>query len=311
MSILRGDSASVGDAENANRATIGRQFVSAFEKSRGEEELKPRFHSGNRARIAIAGAALLQIFAFGFAAGARAQDAPSTSAPAHATKAATPKAAAQKAATPKAAAAAPAAKPASAPVKSYGSSGAPIKLEVFTDYQCPSCRTLFENTLRPLINDYVASGKVYILHHDYPLGGHQHSGEAARWANAAARVGQFGNVEGALYDNQMAWEQSGDIQKYVSAAMPAADFKRVQQQMQGCEGPGPTAGQNGSIAYPPGGHPCPLDSFIDSDIMIGQKIPVEATPTYRITYKGQTLPAASGAVSWPILKQFFDSLLAQ
>jgi len=38
---------------------------------------------------------------------------------------------------------------------------------------------------------------------------------------------------------------------------------------------------------------------------------VQATPTYVITYKGMRLPAASGAVSWPILKQFFDSLLAQ
>lgn len=202
-------------------------------------------------------------------------------------------------------------KPVGPPVKSYGSSGAPIKLEVFTDYQCPSCRNLFEMTLEPLINDYVASGKVYVVHHDYPLGGHEHSGEAARWANAAARVGQFGNVEAALYGNQNAWEVSGDLQKYVAAAMPAADFIRVKQQMQGCVGPGPTAGQNGAVVYPAGGQPCALDSFIASDIMLGMKIPVQATPTYRITYKGQPLPAASGAVSWPILKQFFDSLLAQ
>lgn len=198
-----------------------------------------------------------------------------------------------------------------APVKSYGSPGAPIKLEVFTDYQCPSCRNFFETTLRPLINDYVASGKVYVLHHDYPLSGHQYSGMAARWANAAARVGQFGNVEGALYDNQMAWEMTGDIKKFVSTSMPAADFKRVEQQMEGCDGPGPTAAPAGGVAYPPGGHPCPLDAFITSDIALGMKIPVEATPTYRITYKGQPLPAASGAVSWAILRQFFDSLLAQ
>jgi len=30
-----------------------------------------------------------------------------------------------------------------------------------------------------------------------------------------------------------------------------------------------------------------------------------------ITNKGQKLPAGSGVVSWPILKQFFDSLLSQ
>ena len=37
-----------------------------------------------------------------------------------------------------------------APVKAYGSPSAPITMEVFSDYECPSCRNLFEQTLRPL-----------------------------------------------------------------------------------------------------------------------------------------------------------------
>jgi protein-disulfide isomerase len=40
-----------------------------------------------------------------------------------------------------------------APLKSYGSSSAPITMEVFSDYECPSCRSLYETTLRPMIND--------------------------------------------------------------------------------------------------------------------------------------------------------------
>src|SRR5208337_3587087 len=114
-------------------------------------------------------------------------------------------------------------------VKSYGSSSAPIKLEVFTDYQCPSCRTFYESSLRQLIaSDYIATGKLYLVHHDFPLQAHMYSGMAARWANAAAQVGAFSAVEAALYDNQDAWGASGDIAKYVAAAMPAADFKRVE-----------------------------------------------------------------------------------
>jgi hypothetical protein len=58
-------------------------------------------------------------------------------------------------------------------------------------------------------------------------------------------------------------------------------------------------------------HGCLFDAFIDADRALGNKIPVQATPTYIITYKGQHLPAGSGFVSWPILKQFFDSLLGQ
>jgi hypothetical protein len=197
---------------------------------------------------------------------------------------------------------------ATAPVKVYGSKNAPITMEIFTDYQCPTCGNLFEQTLRPMINDYVASGKVYVIHHDFPLQMHAYSGQAARWANAAAEVGQFETVEAALYDNQAAWTASGDLQKYISGAMSMADFKRVEKAMEGCEAPGPTA-KPGGIAPSP--HPCSLDAFIVQDITAGNQIPVTGTPMYIIYHKGQRLPAMSGFVSWPILKQFFDSLLAQ
>lgn len=203
--------------------------------------------------------------------------------------------------------AAPAAAP-SAPVKVYGSKNAPITMEIFTDYQCPTCGNLFEQTLRPMINDYVASGKVYVIHHDYPLQMHQYSGQAARWANAAAEVGQFESVEAALYDNQAAWTASGNLEKYISAAMPATDYKRVEKIMESCEAPGPTAKPGGIVPSP---HPCSVDAYIAQDITAGNQIPVTGTPTYIIYSKGQRLPAGSGFVSWPILKQFFDSLLAQ
>lgn len=198
-----------------------------------------------------------------------------------------------------------------APVKSYGSRSAPITIEVFTDYECPMCRTLYEQTLRPLITDYVAAGKVYLVHRDFPLGipAHRFSGQAARWANAAAQVGQFEAVEGALYDNQAAWDASGDLEKYAAAAMPSADFKRVQRIMEGCTPPGPTDKPGGGVNAPP--HPCSVDPYIEQDIELGNRVPVTGTPTYVITYKSQRLPAGSGFVSWPVLKQFLDNLLTQ
>lgn len=198
------------------------------------------------------------------------------------------------------------------PVKSYGSSSAPIKMEVFTDYQCPSCRSLFEGTLRPMIMDYVSSGKVYLVHHDFPLPSHMYGYQAARWVNAAARVGQFQTVEAALYDNQNSWQADGNIEKYVEAAVPAADFKRIQKLMVGCEYQPPASTKPAALAMgAQTSHGCALDTYIEEDRALGLKIPVQATPTYVITYKGQRLPAGSGIVSWPILKQFFDSLLSQ
>ncbi len=199
-----------------------------------------------------------------------------------------------------------------APVKAYGSSSAPITMEVFSDYECPSCRNLFETTLRQMIPDYVASGKVYLIHRDFPLPMHKYGYQAARWLNAAARIGEFQAVEAALYDNQNAWAIDGNIEKYVAGAMSAAEFKRVQSQMQGCGYPADASVKPAALAL--GGQTsqtCALDTYIDQDRALGNKIPVQATPTYVITYKGTRLPAGSGIVSWPILKQFFDSLLSQ
>ena len=185
-------------------------------------------------------------------------------------------------------------------VKSYGSKNAPITLEVFADYECPSCGSFYEETLRPMISDYVASGKVHLVHRDFPLSMHMYGYEAARWANAAARIGRFGEAEAALYGNQNYWAESGNIEKYMAAALSPEDLKRVEKLMDGC-------GMN----VPPGSHTCALDAYIEQDRALGNQIPVQATPTFVIYHKGQKFPAASGVVSWPVLKQFFDQLLSQ
>lgn len=198
---------------------------------------------------------------------------------------------------------------AAVPMKSLGNKNAPITMEVFSDYQCPSCGNFFEVTLRPMINEYVAQGKVYLIHHDFPLQMHTHSGEAARWANAAAKIGEFEEVDAALFDNQAAWGASGDIEKYVAAAMSPGDFKRVQAILKPCTTPPPTSRVDGSA--PPADRACPVDAYIVQDIILGYQVPVKATPTFIVRYKGQSYPASSGIVSWPILKQFFDSLLTQ
>lgn len=214
----------------------------------------------------------------------------------------------------KTAAAKPAPKPVDAgpTVKSYGSSSAPIKMEVFTDYQCPSCRNFFEGTLKELVvGNYVTSGKVYVVHHDFPLQVHMYSGVAALWANASAKIGEFPAAEAALYDNQDAWQASGDIAKYISSAMSSADFKRVEAMVKACPVPAPQSTWNKSDPLAQTPHPCALERGIADDIELGYKLPVQATPTYVITYKGQRLPTGSNSVSLPILQQFFDSLLSQ
>lgn len=184
--------------------------------------------------------------------------------------------------------------------KSLGSPTAPIKLQVFSDYQCPTCGAFYEQTLRPMIDDYVANGKVYLIHHDFPLPMHQYSREAARWANAAGRIGKFEAVDRALFDNQAAWSIDGNLRKFVEAALSPSEFRRVEVLMRGCE-----SDSHDQLSA------CAVDAEIQHDITLGMQIPVRGTPTFIATYRGKEYPPMQGFISWPILKQFFDSLLNQ
>lgn len=191
--------------------------------------------------------------------------------------------------------------------KTFGSKSAPITMEVFSDFQCPSCRALYEETLKLLMNDYVASGKVYLVHRDFPLPMHKYSRVAARYANAAARIGKYEQVEGALYDNQASWSTDGNIEKYVAAVLTPAEMKKVGKLMEGCRDDAPEVkpAKMGGQAT----HGCELDAAIEKDVALGQQVPVTATPTFVIRYHDQHT-TSSGHVSYPVLKQYFDYLMS-
>ncbi|MGH9713815.1 MAG: DsbA family protein [Candidatus Acidiferrales bacterium] len=195
------------------------------------------------------------------------------------------------------------------PNKTVGSKSAAITMEVFSDYMCPQCRNFYETTLRAMMVDYVPQGKVYLIHRDFPLpiAEHRFNWDAARWGTAAARIGKFEEVDAALYDNEPAWGADGDIQKYVAAVLSPSELKRVQRMVAPCLNQTPPSLRPAV----PAGESCSLDAFINQDIALGKQVPVQATPTYVISKKGQRLPAGSGSVSWPIMKQFLDSLLSQ
>lgn len=175
------------------------------------------------------------------------------------------------------------------PVKALGSKGAPITIEVFSDFQCPACRHLYEETLRPLIDDYVATGRVYLVHRDFPLEfAHKYSRQAARYANAAARVGKFEKVEEALYAKQDSWSKDGNLETVVAAVLTPAEMKKVRQWVQ---------------------EPAQLDVAINQDMRLGERIPVRQTPTVVVTHRGTTYPLPPGGVNYSLLRQFLDELL--
>jgi protein-disulfide isomerase len=173
-------------------------------------------------------------------------------------------------------------------LKALGTKAAPITMEVFSDFQCPACRELYFQTVRPVIDNYVSAGKVYLIHRDMPLPTHQHSREAARYANAAARLRKMEKVVVALFDKQANWAADGNVDGVVAAALTPAEMNQVRKLVRGGT----------------------LDAGIDKDAALGTQLRVTQTPTTIITYKGVTYPVV-GVVSYSMLKTFLEQLLKQ
>ncbi|HTP32727.1 MAG TPA: thioredoxin domain-containing protein [Candidatus Acidoferrales bacterium] len=115
--------------------------------------------------------------------------------------------------------------------KIVGNQSAPIRLEVFSDFSCPGCKAFHEQVLPVLMRDYVSQGKAFIVFRDYvlpPSPGHTHSGEAARLAVAANRVGKYRQVADALFLNQSSWAMSGKVWETVAPVLTPDEQKRVE-----------------------------------------------------------------------------------
>lgn len=169
-----------------------------------------------------------------------------------------------------------------------GSKNAPIILEVFSDYQCPSCKAFFLGSNRSIVDNYVNPGKVYLIHRDFPLPMHAYSRVAARYARAAAQIGRLLPVQQALFQNQEKWEASGDVDGTVAAALTPAEIAKVRALVKGGT----------------------MDALIDKDVALGQIYHVNATPTTIVHAKDQTYPV-SGILSFDALHKFLDQLLGQ
>ena len=173
------------------------------------------------------------------------------------------------------------------PHEALGSKNAPIVMEVFSDFQCPACKSLYDSTNRQLMDNYVNTGKVYLIHRDFPLPMHAHSKVAAQYSRAAAQIGRLEAVEEVLFQNQEKWEASGDVDGTVAKALSPAEMTKVRALV-----------KSGAV-----------DAFITKDQAIGNNTyRVSQTPTTIFHANGQTFPYA-GVMSWDILKQFLDQLL--
>jgi len=174
--------------------------------------------------------------------------------------------------------------------KESGSPTAPVTVEIYTDYECPACRALYMETLPSLTSDFVSTGKIHLVHRDYPLPQHQYSKLATRYANAAGMIGKYDVVANQIFVTQPEWSQSGNVDGTVAKVLAPADLEKVRTMVK------------------TDSH---LDDSVAQDVAIANNQDhLNQTPTIVIVAKGKR-DVISGGMPYSILKQYLNQKLAQ
>ena len=88
-----------------------------------------------------------------------------------------------------------------------GARKAPLTLEIYGDFQCPSC-SLVSQLIDDLQVQY--TDKLRVVFHEFPLEMHEHALEAAMAAEAAGLQGKFWEMHDRLYRYQQVWSKASN-----------------------------------------------------------------------------------------------------
>lgn len=139
-----------------------------------------------------------------------------------------------------------------------GSPSAPIKLVEFSDFQCPFCEEM-EPRLQHILKKY--SGKVEFIYYNFPLPMHPQALPAARAAECAGEQGDFFVYHDILYKNQASFDQQPwDSLAQLARIKDIASFNECLKDTL-------------------------INGLVKKDKKLGQKINVQATPTFVINGK--------------------------
>lgn len=172
-----------------------------------------------------------------------------------------------------------------------GSKDAPIMMEVFSDFECPACRNFYETSLKQVINNYVDTGKVYLVYRYFPLPQHPYGMQAARFGDAAAQVGEFETIERALFDTQDEWAANGKIDQTLEKVVSPSVLRKIREYESR--------------------HMNEINAAIERDKNLGNQRGVNQTPTVFVTAHGKMQALPGGGIDYKLLSQYLDYLLRQ
>jgi protein-disulfide isomerase len=171
--------------------------------------------------------------------------------------------------------------------KESGSPQAPITIEIYSDYECPHCATFYNGVYPQLVAAYVKTGKVRIVHRDFPLPQHAHAKLAARYANAAGELGDYELVVRQLFADQPEWAANGNVDASVSKVVSAETMRKIRGLVESDS---------------------KLDATVASDMSMVVKDGIGQTPTVVFVYKG-VRSKVTGIESFALLKAYLDDLV--
>ena len=172
--------------------------------------------------------------------------------------------------------------------RNVGPVTAAVRIDLFSDFQCPACKALHEQTIKRVKEDFALNGKLRLVHHDFPLPQHKYARQAAILAAAADRLGKFDEVADALFRKQESWSQSGDVDAVVDSVLTPEERKKLRE-----------------IAKDPA-----ILANIERDVQLGQRMKVGSTPTMIITHDGKPNPVV-GVVSYNVFSKYLNTIVGQ
>lgn len=170
--------------------------------------------------------------------------------------------------------------------KESGSADAPITCEIYSDYQCPACAATYRDIIPLLMLNYVQTGKIRIVHRDFPLAMHPYARLGARYANAAGQAGEYDAAVEQLFRTQATWGATGKIDPQLAQVLSPAAMQKTRQLVKDEA----------------------LDATVANDMAQAREDQVTSTPTFVIVKDGHREKLPPGP-SYELLKAYLDSLL--
>ncbi len=177
--------------------------------------------------------------------------------------------------------------------KAFGNPMAPVRLDVFSDFECPACRNFHIEMLPQIEKDYGPSGRLYVVSHEFPLNipAHKFNREAANYATAAARIGKYQAVADRLFQTQADWSAAAlppgatpkkTVWEEIASVLTPAEQKKVQ-----------VLSKDPSVL-----------AEVQNDVALGNKLGVSSTPSLFLQHgmKRFQLP-------WPLTYTLFRSMV--